>query len=163
LLYFDQTSPTLDNGGRILPSVVRPYPAKTAGIPLHFEYEVNNGRFVYEWTDPPISGSTKPTTDMIPLTSRETEIFVPSLLANDRKLIVTGLSPEDIHVYDENRQTLYIVTRASRPGKTHKIVVTFDPAPKPIFEVKSFWDDYGMHILALLAIVVGCLVAYVGR
>ena len=36
-----QHSPTLDNGGRILRAVVRPYPAKTAGVPLRFDYEIN--------------------------------------------------------------------------------------------------------------------------
>ena len=43
-----QTSPTLDNGGRILRAVVRPYPAKTAGIPLRFTYEINTSEFEFE-------------------------------------------------------------------------------------------------------------------
>ena len=53
-----QTSPTLDNGGRILRAVVRPYAAKTAGIPLRCEYEINTGEFTYEWAVPHASSSS---------------------------------------------------------------------------------------------------------
>ncbi|EKM57334.1 glycoside hydrolase family 5 protein [Phanerochaete carnosa HHB-10118-sp] len=48
LLDCDRSSPTLDNGARILRSVVRPYLAKTAGIPLRFDYEVNTGEFTFK-------------------------------------------------------------------------------------------------------------------
>ncbi|KAJ2925710.1 hypothetical protein H1R20_g11384, partial [Candolleomyces eurysporus] len=43
LLGYEQDDATLDNGGRILSSVVRPYPAKTCGVPVRFEYEVTTG------------------------------------------------------------------------------------------------------------------------
>ena len=48
LLNYTQESPTLDNRARILETVVRPYPAKTAGIPLRFKYEVSCRKFVFE-------------------------------------------------------------------------------------------------------------------
>ncbi|KAG8793614.1 hypothetical protein FRC17_008418, partial [Serendipita sp. 399] len=53
----DQTDASLDEGSRILDSVVRPYPAKVAGIPLRFDYEVNRGEFTFEWAKP-ISAKT---------------------------------------------------------------------------------------------------------
>jgi hypothetical protein len=55
MLSHEQIAPALDQGARILHSIVRPYPAKTAGIPLRFEYEMATGVFVYEWTSPDTS------------------------------------------------------------------------------------------------------------
>jgi hypothetical protein len=161
LLYFDQSSPSLDNGARILPAVVRPYPAKTAGIPLRFEYEVTTGHFVYEWADPDalvadVEGphSAEQLKRHPVLTSRETEVFVPSLLTHGRKLLVTGLSPEDHYVHDEARQTLFIVTRKSTK---HAISVTLDPPLQPFFEVNSFWNDFGPRIFAFLVVLLGVI------
>jgi hypothetical protein len=170
LLYYEQTAPSLDGGGRILPAVVRPYPAKTAGIPLRFEYEVTTGRFDFEWADPETTSaaasgmprgselvSRPPLVGHPPLTSRETEIFVPSRLAHGRKLIVKGLSIGDSHRYDQSRQTLFIVVGDSKPGASHRISVSFDPQPEPIFEVSGFWSDFGMRLVALLVVVLGLI------
>ncbi|KAF7295947.1 Glycoside hydrolase [Mycena kentingensis (nom. inval.)] len=87
LLYFDQDAPTLDQGGRILDAVVRPYPAKTAGIPLRFEYEMTEGWCEFEWVVPTegkastattsTSVATPPTSSHPPLTAFETEIYIP--------------------------------------------------------------------------------------
>ncbi|KAK0458583.1 glycoside hydrolase [Desarmillaria tabescens] len=118
LLYYEQTC-----------SVVRPYPAKTAGIPLRFEYEMNTGSFTFEWANadskeetgqanpsvasPPISGH--------PIASAwETEIFIPSMITDGRKVVVDGLEPGDSYVHDEQRQTLFIVTENRTAGKRHK-------------------------------------------
>jgi Glycoside hydrolase family 5 C-terminal domain len=170
LLYYEQTSPSLDNGGRILPAIVRPYPAKTAGIPLRFEYEMNTGEFIYEWAEPSSDGQQPPvaqaeaTVAQPPLTghpaitSRETEIFVPSLLTARRKLIVHGLGPDDKHLYDISRQTLFIVTGDpgdSGAGKTHRIKVSLDPPLEPMFEVHGFWDDHWPRIIAILVVIFG--------
>ncbi|KAI0649639.1 glycoside hydrolase [Trametes meyenii] len=167
-----QTSPTLDNGGRVLKAVVRPYPAKTAGIPLRFEYEMNTGEFTYEWAVPEDASAAAaderrvarasvrdpPRAGHIPLHSNKTEIFVPTQLAHGRKLVVRGLKPEDKHAYDEAHQTLTIVTHDNAPGTVHRIVVGVDPLPKPAFEVNDFWGDYGFQVLALAAGVIAFVV-----
>jgi len=160
LLEYEQTSTTLDHGGRILPAVVRPYPAKTAGIPLSFHYEMNTGKFTYVWSNsssetgstsfstvdnPPLSGN-------LPLTSRETEIFIPWNLTDGRRLVVKGLRPEDQYVHDPARQTLFIVTSdCDTPGRQHQVVVSVLPElQKPYFEVNGFWSDHGPKVFALV-------------
>ncbi|KAH7907809.1 glycoside hydrolase family 5 protein [Hygrophoropsis aurantiaca] len=171
-LSHDQTSFTLDNGGRILPSVVRPYPAKTAGIPLRFEYEMSWGEFTYEWICPDpssmISTSSKsvskpPVTDHPTITARETEIFVPSLLTHGRKLLVTGLEPQDRYIHDEARQTLFIVTKDTAPGKKHKVVVSVDPPLRSTFAINTFWGDFGELITSGLVVFLGILIFIVSR
>jgi len=150
----------LDNGGRILPSVVRPYAAKTAGVPLRFEYEMNTGTFTYEWASPLHGDSKLPTTTNKsisdaplklhrPLLSRETEIFVPSQLTHGRNLVVQGLAQGDKYVYDERRQTLFVVTQNVDPGRVHKIIVSVDPLPRPMFFVNDIWTDFGGHIMSV--------------
>ncbi|KIK98867.1 glycoside hydrolase family 5 protein [Paxillus rubicundulus Ve08.2h10] len=149
LLDLQQSSFTLDNGGRILPSVVRPYPAKTAGIPLKFEYEMNTGKFTFEWTT---------TTATQESTARETEIYVPSLIAYGRKLVVEGLAPEDQYIYDESRQTLFVVQGDSAPGKKKKIIVSVCPPLRPHFDVNAFWGDFGELIASGLVVFMGIFV-----
>lgn len=145
---------------------MRPYPAKTAGIPLKFEYEVTRGRFVYEWAEPVTShpadvarSMTKhtrvPLTGHPPLASRETEIFVPSTLSRGRQLIVSGLQAGDVYAHDEARQTLFVIVA---PGNaTHKISVAFEPPPTPMFNVNGFWGDFGPHVCAAIAIMLSVL------
>ncbi|KII91594.1 glycoside hydrolase family 5 protein [Plicaturopsis crispa FD-325 SS-3] len=170
LLNYEQTSPTLDNGGRILQTVVRPYAAKTAGIPLRCEYEVNTGTFTYEWVVPDPSDtrtvgaattSQPPLVGHPPITTRETEIFVPSLLAQGRKVIVRGLGPKDSHVYDEKRQTLFVLVGDQTLGRRHTVTVSFDPPLDQLFEINDFWGDYGSRILALLIVFLGNLAYWV--
>lgn len=169
-LDYAQTSPTLDNGGRILRAVVRPYPAKTAGVPLLFDYEVNTSEFTFEWAIPgtldPDASKTKvgphvqtpPRNDMPPLLSNKTEIFYPSALARGRNVVVRGLSKEDRWVYDEAKQTLTIVTAHNAPGTVHRVTVGVDLLPKPVFEVNDFWGDFSGQILAVSLVVVSSLV-----
>ena len=173
MLYYEQTAPSLDNGGRILDAVVRPYPAKTAGIPLRFEFEVTTGMFSYEWANPSsvletssqASNAIKarvsrpPLTGHPTITSQQTEIFVPTRLTQGRKLIVRGLQPCDNHVYDIGRQTLCIVTGNSQPGVTHKIMVSLHPSLVPAFHINGFWGDFGPRMFGLGIILVG-MVAY---
>ncbi|KIJ16448.1 glycoside hydrolase family 5 protein [Paxillus involutus ATCC 200175] len=149
LLDLHQGSFTLDNGGRILPSVVRPYPAKTAGIPLKFEYEMNTGKFTFEWTTNTATQEG---------TARETEIYVPSLIAHGRKLVVEGLAPEDQYIYDESRQTLFVVQGDSAPGKIKKIIVSVRPPLRPHFDVNAFWGDFGELIASGLVVFIGIFV-----
>ena len=153
-----QTSPTLDNGGRILRAVVRPYAAKTAGVPLRCEYEINTGEFTYEWAVPHASFSssssnppepsvrTPPRMGMPPLTTDRTEIFVPTQLTQGRTLVVRGLAPDDKWAHDEARQTLTIVPATNAPGTVHRVVVAVSPGPKPAFVVNDFWSDFGGYV-----------------
>ncbi|KAH9934532.1 glycoside hydrolase family 5 protein [Epithele typhae] len=171
-----QTSPTLDNGGRILRAVVRPYPAKTAGVPLKFEYEINTGTFTYEWAVPsspsspfaPSAGpavATPPRTGLPAPTTNRTEIFVPATLSEGRTLLVRGLASTE-WAHDAARQTLILAPAAVRntPGTVHRVTVLVSPEPKDTFVLNDFWDDWGTHVIlagaasvALVAVLVLCL------
>lgn len=154
----DQTAASLDEGGRILRSIVRPYPAKTAGIPVKFNYEMNTGQFKFEWAVPSSSSSSSTTATIAPpldiathkLTSNETEIFYPAMLAHGRKVIVRGLAAGDEYSYDEARQTLSINALNNSPGARHSIVVSLDPPLSSEFAINTFWGDFGGQIYAVL-------------
>ncbi|KAH9921814.1 glycoside hydrolase superfamily [Fomitopsis serialis] len=138
-----QASPTLDNGARILRAFVRPYPAKTAGIPIDFSYEMNTGAFECAWVvpgpsaDEPASPSVhRPPTsaDAHPeLTSKVTEIYLPSMIAHDRK----------------SRQTLSIEPAALTPGQVHRV------------SVKVLLGDFGTHVVAAFVLLFSFLIAVV--
>ena len=168
-----QTSPTLDNGGRVLRAVVRPYPAKTAGVPFAFEYELNTGTFTFEWAVPHPAGGdvpasepsvrTPPRVGMPPLTTGRTEIFVPAQLTQGRTLVVRGLGPDDRWVHDEARQTLVVVPAANAPGTVHRITVSVTPGLKETFALNDFWSDWSGHVFlgaAVVGILVGLLVMW---
>ncbi|TFK69843.1 glycoside hydrolase [Pluteus cervinus] len=173
LLYYDQMAISLDNGGRILRSVVRPYAAKTAGIPLRFEYEPNTGSIVYEWSNPEegtlaaelgdvdsnVTISKPPLNGHPKLLSRETEIFLPSLIALSREIIVKGLGPEDSYHYDEYRQTLFVVSKDTKPGKVHKMEVSLNPPLSHLFEINTFWSDHESKLMSAL-LMGGALVIF---
>jgi Glycoside hydrolase family 5 C-terminal domain len=166
LLYYEQDSPTLDNGGRILAAIVRPYPAKTAGIPLKFQYEMTTGAFLFEWENPSQGERTLDSDNYIKsisnpprqlqqaLTSHETEFFIPSQLTRSRKVVVEGAEDGDKYRYDEPRQTLFFFTGNNTPGHKHKIVVSVQRPPYPAFVVNDFWSDFGGHVTSVISIVV---------
>ncbi len=162
LLYYEQTAVSLDQGGRILPAVVRPYPAKTAGIPLHFEYEMNTGSFAFEWANADSSapvtkeeekgkanrGVSSPPISGHPVVGNwETEIFIPSMITDGRKVVVDGLEPGDSYLHDEQRQTLFIVTGNRSAGKKHKVEVSLNPPLRESFEINDLWSDFSVLIL----------------
>lgn len=167
-LNLDQASATLDNGGRILDAVVRPFPAKIAGIPLKFEYEMNTGEFTFEWcnADPKSTSnsseiSNPPLNRMVPLHAKETEIFVPSLITNERDVVVEGLEALDSYCYDPTRQTLYIVTEdCETRGKRHRVRVTVRPELRARFEVNDFWMDHGFRVMSTGVVVVAMLIVW---
>jgi hypothetical protein len=131
---------------------------------------MTTGEFTYEWANPdpaetPSSGN--PTVSRPPraghpnLTARETEIFFPSSLARDRKVVVQGLAVGDSHVYDESRQTLFVLTRDSSPGTVHKVTVSLQPPLKPSFDLNNFWGDFGPQIFAGFVVVFGLIAFWI--
>jgi len=135
---------------------------------------MTTGEFTYEWANPDpidIPTSSKYTVSEPPrsghpiIAARETEIFLPSLLTHDRKVVVRGLSVKDSYIYDESRQTLFVIAHDSSPGKIHKITVFFRPPSKPAFELSDFRGDFGSRILVgfglALGIVFWILIQYV--
>ncbi|KAG5644275.1 hypothetical protein DXG03_008760 [Asterophora parasitica] len=164
LLFYEQDAPSLDNGARILPAIVRPYPAKVAGVPVKFEYEMTSGTFTFEWGNTSTHGnstvgeatvSNPPRSGHPTLTSRETEIFVPEQLTQGRQLVVQDLEPGDTWHYDQQRQTLFIVARSMTLDRLHRVTVSLDPPLKPAFEMNDFWSDFGPRIYALVLVLVG--------
>lgn len=178
LLYYEQSSPSLDNGGRILPTVVRPYPAKTAGIPLKFEYEVTSGSFMFRWCNPDTHTDSSKATNCAPTVTEpsrshpgikalETEIFLPSLITHGRSVVVSGLDEDDSYVYDEARQTLFIVAKNTQPGGIHevrvKLVALEGFRSRPLlFEVNDIWSDFGMGVCALVVLFSALLLGMSG-
>ncbi|KJA23943.1 glycoside hydrolase family 5 protein [Hypholoma sublateritium FD-334 SS-4] len=165
-LSFEQTSAGLDEGARILPAIVRPYPAKTAGIPLRFDYEMSKGSLTFEWANPEEAGSgaaisapgsssvfDPPRVLQYPLRSRETEIFMPAQLTRSRTVVVGGLKKGDRWFHDAEKQTVFIVTQDTTPGVKHKIVIFVLPSPRPAFVVNDVWSDYGLYIRSSMIIL----------
>lgn len=78
-------------GGRLLPALLRPYPAKTAGILTSSEFFLDSLRFEMRFiANPPVSPPALETT---------TEVFVPVYHFSNRRcilnIIVSGLGPEE--------------------------------------------------------------------
>ncbi|KAF8521332.1 glycoside hydrolase family 5 protein [Gautieria morchelliformis] len=148
----DQSNPDLDDGGRILRTVVRPYPAKVAGVPLRWAYELNTGQADFEWQE--IKSED--------LRCRETEIFYPAmLLTGGRTVHVDGLA-RDAWKYDIKRQTLFILPpiTSSAVGTTRHVVVRADPPLEPLFTMTTHWQDFAKWYAgagALVLAIVGFL------
>ncbi|KAG8923855.1 hypothetical protein FRC02_010851 [Tulasnella sp. 418] len=166
-----QLNSSLDEGGRILPAVVRPYPAKVAGIPLEFQYEMTNGEFVFVWSNPmDITADSKigpkihrpPMGNHPPLLARETEIYIPATIAEHRKLLIEFGSGADKYdwTYDLDRQTLFVVQRDTSPGTKHSIKVRFDPPLESSWELEppslalSLLRSFPRFWLSLLVLLV---------
>ncbi|KAH8977678.1 glycoside hydrolase superfamily [Lactarius akahatsu] len=180
-----QDADELDAGARILDAVVRPYAAKTAGVPLRFEYEPATGAFTYSWAVLPTglgeedresgvgglpSVHAPPLTGHAPPLARETEIFVPARLARGRRLIVDGLVDGDAYTYDAARQTLFVLPAAQSSddgsgarAQTRTVRVRFDP-PVGGELPNDFRGDFGGAVGAV-SVVLLALVAYylIGR
>ena len=167
---------------------MRPYAAKTAGVPLLFEYEMATGAFTYSWAVLPSgAGCTgtgeddpegelsrlpsvhaPPLTGHVPLLARETEIFVPARLARGRRLIVEGLSDDDAYTYDAARQTLFILPAVQSSesvsgsggarAQTRTVRVRFDP-PVGGEQPNDLWSDFAGPVGAV-SVALLALVAY---
>ena len=133
---------------------------------------MTTGTFSYEWANPKSNGSVDsprpkvhgaPRSGHPPITAMETEIFVPSLITQGRKVVVEGLGPNDSYRHDESRQTLFIVAREVNSNKIHKITVSLSPPLDPGFELNDFWSDFGGRIIFLVfvpLIVVSAIYAW---
>ncbi|KAF8328906.1 glycoside hydrolase family 5 protein [Cantharellus anzutake] len=160
-----QNEDSLDEGGRLLDVIVRPYPAKVAGIPLSFEYDSRTGAFAFSYANPthsmPQAVRTAPTVKnpplyaATPLSCKESEIFVPSALARGRRMIVK-LHPSE-YVYDEERQTMFILHRNDTPGAVHTVQVKFEPPLAPVRV--PFFSLFFMYFIPMLTV----LLAMVGH
>ncbi|KAJ8083493.1 hypothetical protein PM082_009367 [Marasmius tenuissimus] len=73
----------------------------------------------------------------------ETEIYIPHMLTQGRRVFVSGLDKEDKYFHDEERQTLFIVVSNRKPGRVHRVEVVIAPRLRPIFFVNDFWSDWG--------------------
>lgn len=136
-----QSSKALDAGARLLPVLVRPYPAKVAGTPLEFSYEPETGelRFVYETSRSEV------------VRARETEVFLPAKLAYGRKLVVDA--PGSEWTYDSERQTLFVV----HTGEGIKTLrVTLDPPLRDNFVMEGAPRWIGW-VLALIIFVLALM------
>jgi hypothetical protein len=131
---------------------------------------MNTGTFSFTWANRSAAEdgddrpegpdvSDPPKTLETPLTSCESEIFVPSRLTHGRQLVVQGLSEGDRWIYDERRQTLFIVTGNDSPAYEHRIVVSVDPPLRPSFFVNDFWSDFGGRMLAIF-VAASAIVAF---
>jgi hypothetical protein len=135
------------------------------------DYEMNTGRFEYEWSVPGAGveqrqpGSTSvenpplslPPTST-PLNSHTTEIFIPSLVSSGRKLRVTGVSPSE-YVHDDAHQTLYITPKECSAGAKFRVVVEFEPPLEPVFELNDIWSDFGGKLASVGFIFLAVIVA----
>lgn len=166
---FDQTDISLDEGARILRSIVRPYPAKTSGIPTKLDYELNSGRLLFEWTIP-VSGTARELTSspkIYPpldglyheLKSNETLIFYPSMLSRGRRLVVEGLEDGDSYRYDEDLQTIIITVQDNSPGTKHSVTISLKPSLPVLFPINTFMSDFGVRLYGITAILL-VLIAY---
>ena len=154
-------------GGRLLSSIVRPYPAKVAGTPLSFEYESDTGEFTFSFkniipfNESRIGAGHDVQRNSTPaqIRSRETEIFVPMALAHDRVMTVGGLDLGDKHSYDESRQTLFIVHHDQTIDAVHTVRVSFNPplSKHHLFRVSLFHVTLVMTILSLC---IGYIIRY---
>ena len=141
---------------------------------------MNTGVFTYQWANRDPSGPTGPQAgelDEAPslqtsygmhepplhlkntaLRCRETEIFLPSQLAYERKVLVEGLEEGDEWTYDELRQTLFIVAGNMEAGHKHRVRVSVDPPPRPVFHVNSLWSDFAGYLLSAVVLLASILI-----
>ncbi|KAF4465848.1 glycoside hydrolase family 5 [Fusarium albosuccineum] len=171
----------LYKGGRVLDVIIRPYAVKTAGIPLHSDWDSRSLLYEHQWKS---TGDEKQSPGE---KSCLTEIFIPRYHYATHELRVQVHNGE--WTLDRERQTLY-VRHKSHSGSTpqiHKVVVEIENPlehrlgriqrrrevypPKfplslvpPIVEAWSEDFDWGQFMsifLAVVAVVVALLAMYI--
>ena len=176
---YAQIDATLDKGARVLESVVRPYPAKIAGIPLQFNYEINTGTFALTWVDP-IQEPPRPrkswqtgTVDEPPLrghppiTSRRSEFFVPAdwvKNAEDMEVTLLGAAAGAKWWYEKEVQTLYIETLEGvdkTRGSAYRISVKVKGRPAR-WELRAWYEDFvrSPYFMGLLVLFFALLMTF---
>ena len=174
---YAQIDATLDKGARILESVVRPYPAKVAGIPLQFNYDINTGTFALTWAEP-IATPPRPrkswqtgTVDEPPLrghpplTSRRTEFFVPADWVKDEKedleVTLLGAAVGAKWWYEKEVQTLYVETLEGVDDPrvpVYRISVRVKGRPHR-WELNTWYGDF-MRNPYLMVLLIALLMAF---
>lgn len=139
----DQRAAELDDGGRVLRAVVRPYPAKTAGVPVRWRYEATTGAFEYEWR---AEGGG------------ETEIYLPDAIARGREVRWRAEGCEVVR--DEAGQTLRVVARGA-DGEVRRIECAVVPPLDAEWRVNGFWDDWGVWVGAVVVVLAAVVFAVV--
>jgi hypothetical protein len=156
-----------------LHSIVRPYPAKVAGVLLSFSYELHTGEFSVIWAfkqprQPKVTSQLSsslveqpPLTDVKSLSCRETEIFVPDLITRGRRLILQGIAG-NLWRFDESRQTLFVLNPEEDPlndgMECIHIQVQLDPPLSPRWSVKKkSATRYYLTALIVVLIAILCL------
>ena len=92
---------------------------------------------------------------------RDTEIYLPDMLTRGRQVLIHGLEQDDTYKYDREQQTLIIRAAVREAGKIHKVVVTLEPPLSGVFEVNSFWGDFGLWISSFLFVLFGIISYYI--
>lgn len=170
---YTQSDSSLDIGGRILHSIVKPYPTKVAGILLSTSYEVQTGEFSISWAfKKRKSGNFFSSTSLIDippldnldnLACRETEIYVPNLITRGRKLIVQGVD-ERRWRFDESRQTLFVLNPSGDGGAAERVAirVLLDPS----LQVTSWSKGNGTvpyYFMAFVTLLLAVVYVLFGR
>ncbi|KAF8587786.1 glycoside hydrolase family 5 protein [Ramaria rubella] len=146
-----QSNAALDDGGRILRAIVRPYAAKVAGVPVRWAYELNTGRVEFEWRESGVGGEVR---------CRETEVFYPAmLLKGGRNVVVDGLVREAWR-YDVARQTLFIVPpgKSQEEGEARRVVIRVEPELEALFGISTHWQDFVWWYTGLGAVVLAVVI-----
>ena len=136
-----QDAKELDSGGRILDAVVRPYAAKTAGIPLKFEYEMATGTFSYSWAVPP-STLLSTSSGGEEAASTSTLVPQPSSNGNDLELVSVLVPPLTGHPPLMARETEIFVPAQLARGR--RLIV------EGLREGDSYTYDVGRQTLFVL-------------
>ncbi|CEH15077.1 glycoside hydrolase family 5 protein [Ceraceosorus bombacis] len=145
----------LYKGGRALNAILRPYAAKTAGIPLSSEWDSSKLIFKFRWKNHP---------DLISANSemaRTSEFYLPRYWFEGTEFAVK--LTDGSWVYDSSKQSLYVRHANDELGVAHVLIVQALPGQKPR---ATFPRPSGMSIqdwTVIVSVVLALLVAlYIG-
>jgi hypothetical protein len=148
---YAQTDGGLDQGGRILGAMVRPYAAKVAGEPLRTSWDPLTGVFELDFV--PVA-STR---------AKESEIFIPNMLLHGQPLDVRGLSEKarDRWVHQEQVQTLFVVHGDAEVDRVVRLSVHFGRPISPPFKLSLFRENLMTIVQAVFLLMLSVSVLVV--
>ncbi|GAA5943957.1 uncharacterized protein JCM15063_006127 [Sporobolomyces koalae] len=146
----DPAMAKLNVGARVLDAIERPYPVKTAGIPLRVSYDFHDLSFSFAYINPIPPVSTLATTmtssetletrspDNPPIVgfeclARETEVYLPKRRYG--KWFKSGAVTVKVRDgdgewrWDEELQTLYVLHVNQAPGYIHTVDISVERPP----------------------------------